>query len=73
MNVETKGLGAGSYPEPKEEKLVRAKGMVIVRYTFDEEFPNNYTQEDIEDYIEHNTRNFDEYDVNIEEISIEEE
>ena len=72
MDIETMGLGAGSYPEPPEEKLKRATGYVIVRYNFDEEFPITFSDEDIEDYIESNTKNFDEDDISIEEINIEE-
>ena len=46
-DIETQGLGAGSYPEPPEEKLKRATGYVKVRYAFDEEFPITFSKEDI--------------------------
>ena len=71
MDIETKGLGAGSYPEPQEEKLKRVTGYVYVKYSFDEEFPVSYTDDDIEDYIKSNTRKFDEEDINIDELNIE--
>jgi len=73
MDIETQGLGAGSYPEPKEEKLKRATGKIVVTYRFDEEFPITFSDEDIEDYIEHNASDFDEDYVSIEEITIVEE
>lgn len=72
MDIETMGLGAGSYPEPPEEKLKRATGDVVVRYNFDEEFPITFSDEDIKDYIESNVKEFDEDDISIEEIKIEE-
>lgn len=72
MDIETLGLGAGSYPEPPEEKMKRATGYVVVRFNFDEEFPITYSDEDIKNYIESNAKDFDEDDINIEELKIEE-
>lgn len=72
MDIETKGLGAGSYPEPNE-KHKRAKGYAVVTYEFDDTFPIDLTEEEIYDYIEQNISDYKENYVSIEEFSIEEE
>lgn len=53
MEIETKGLGAGSYPEPpeKEEKEKHIKGTVTVTYDIDTYVPIEYEDEEIIDYI----------------------
>lgn len=53
MEIETKGLGAGSYPEPseKEEKEKHIKGTIKVTYDIDTYVPVEYEDEEIIDYI----------------------
>ena len=73
MDIETKGLGAGSYPEPPSKKYKRAKGYAVVTYEFDDTFPTDLTEEEIYNYIEQNIADYRESYVSIEEFTIEEE
>ena len=70
MNIETKGLGAGSYPSPPETtKTINVE--VSVTYKFETEVPKNWDNERIIDDIQ---ANLDEYiydsDITIHDISI---
>lgn len=58
MDIETKGLGAGSYPEPKEENVQWVNGKIILTYEFDEAFFSNWGKDRIIDDIK---SNLDEY------------
>ena len=72
MDIETKGLGAGSYPEPNE-KHKRAKGVAVIVYEFDDTFSIDLTDEEIYDYIEQNADDYKKSYTSIKEFSIEEE
>jgi len=71
--LETKEYYGGTYPEPPEVKLKRAKGYAVVTYEFDDEFPSTNDDEEIYNFIENNISNYDETYVSIEDITIEEE
>ena len=58
MDIETLGLGAGSYPEPPEEKTKIIKGKLYLIYKFEMEVPEKWEIDDIADDIYKNT---DEY------------
>lgn len=54
MNIETMGLGAGSYPEPPEQKTRTISGTVYLSCKFEEELPDDYTEDEILDFIRDN-------------------
>ena len=58
MNIETKGLGAGSYPEPSERRTKDVELTLKAEYTIRTEIPKNWTKEDIQEDI---MKNIDEY------------
>lgn len=65
--METMGLGAGSYPTPREEDTEVLKGKICVTYTFETEVPSEWNYEDIIDDIKNNLSEYT-YDA---EISID--
>lgn len=58
MDIETKGLGAGSYPEPPEEKTKNVKVTLTVTVKHIIEVPENWDEEAIKEDIK---ENMDEY------------
>ena len=54
MDIETVGLGAGSYPEPKEEMTKTVDITINVEYKCAIEVPENWNYEKIEDDIKDN-------------------
>lgn len=58
MDIETLGLGAGSYPDAPKEDTKTVTGKLYVIYKFSKEVPKNWEYEDIVDDIYANT---DEY------------
>lgn len=58
MDIETRGLGAGSYPEPPEEKTKNVKVTLTVTVKHIIEVPENWDEEAIKEDIK---ENMDEY------------
>lgn len=56
--METKGLGAGSYPEPKEQNMKEIKVKLTVEYTTVLEVPSKWDDERIEQDV---LENMDDY------------
>lgn len=56
--IDTKELGAGSYPEPKEPKEISVKGTVMVAFSIEGLFPKNWSKQDIEVEIEENYEHY---------------
>ena len=55
MDIETQGLGAGSYPTPPEEKTKTLDITVRVEYTIkDLEVPEEWDWEQIREYVSDN-------------------
>lgn len=56
MDIETKGLGAGSYPEPLEENKQSHKVEIHLSFEFDSEFPKDWDKErmydDVKTYLD---------------------
>ena len=52
--IETKGLGAGSYPEPTYEETKIVKGTICIEYNFEVELPSNWDNEKIQEDIKNN-------------------
>jgi len=51
MDIETQGLGAGSYPEPPEEHLQNRRIEVHLSFEFDSEFPEDWDKERISEDV----------------------
>lgn len=73
MDIETKGLGAGSYPEPLDEETKYINGKIHIYYEFKEiEVPDKWDKEKIlEDirenisyYIENSNEEIEEVEIN---------
>lgn len=59
MNIETIGLGAGSYPEPPEEKTKTINVIIKVEYKIkDLEIPEKWDLERIEEDIRGNLNEY---------------
>ena len=58
MNIETQELGAGSYPEPKEDNMKEIKVKLTVEYTTVLEVPSKWDNERIEQDV---LENMDDY------------
>lgn len=71
MDIETTGLGAGSYPEPKEEKMKEIEAKIVVSYTIQYDVPENWDQDQIIGDIEENLYCLEKCDEKIEEIEIQ--
>lgn len=56
-NIETKGLGAGSYPEPAENGK-EAKVTLNVEFTINMFVPKNWSNNDIKEEIRHNIKDY---------------
>lgn len=55
MEIETMGLGAGSYPEPPEEETKYINGIIHISYKFKEiEVPDKWDKEKILEDIREN-------------------
>lgn len=53
--METKGLGAGSYPEPKEEKTKLISIHISIQYEINDlEVPSKWSFEDIQEDFKQN-------------------
>lgn len=53
--METKGLGAGSYPEPKEEKTKLINIHINIQYVINDlEVPSKWNFEDIQEDFKNN-------------------
>lgn len=58
MNDINDTLGAGSYPEPSEEKEKHISGKVVLTFEIDSQVPSNWDIEDIEDDLKRNLREY---------------
>ena len=58
MDIETLGLGAGSYPEPPERDTKTIKGKLYLIYKFEMEVPKDWEYEKITDDIYANTSEY---------------
>lgn len=57
--METKGLGAGSYPEPKEEKTKKVNITIQIQYAINDlEVPSKWNFEDIKEDFEDNITDY---------------
>ena len=69
--METIDLGAGSYPEPVEQKMKDKNIKIWITIETEDEFPNEWNDEEIKYYIQ---ENINEYvrtsDLSIEEIEV---
>lgn len=70
MDIETKGLGAGSYPEPKEKKEKTMRAKVYISFDIEESIPENWEIEDMEEYIKEHYNEFEKLNFKIEEIEL---
>lgn len=58
MEIETRGLGAGSYPEPKEDGK-EVKVTLNVEFTISNMYvPKNWSDKDIKEDIRHNIKSY---------------
>lgn len=72
MDIETQGLGAGSYPEPPTQRVQFISGKIYIAYEFkDFVFPEEWTLDEIKNDIKENVSDYI-YDLDgkIEEIEI---
>ena len=74
MDIETRGLGAGSYPTPPEEETECVSGKIYISYEFKEiEVPEAWDRErileDIKEnisyYIENSNEEIEEVDIDV--------
>lgn len=56
-NIETKGLGAGSYPEPAEDGK-ETKVTLNVEFTINMFVPKKWSNNEIKEEIRHNIRDY---------------
>lgn len=70
--IDTSEIGAGSYPCP-EEKFQEVQGKVLVIYSFEDYFPDNWDVEKIKDYIKNNVQEYMQNLEKVEDIEIWEE
>ncbi len=70
MNIETIGLGAGSYPEPKETKDKHIQAHIIISFDLEYDIPESWNNEAIIQDIKENLNDFEWYDEKIESIEI---
>ena len=68
--IETKGLGAGSYPEPPATKDKHIQAHVIISFDLEYDIPENWDKETIIQDIKENLNDFEWYDETIEEVEI---
>lgn len=66
--METIGLGAGSYPEPKEERVKTIEGKIWICYEFETEVPEKWDEDQIKEDIKENLK---EYQQEISEVEID--
>ena len=71
MDIETQGLGAGSYPEPKEEKMKEIEAKIVVSYTIQYDVPEKWDKDQIVEDIKENLYCLEKYDEEIEKIEIQ--
>ena len=73
MDIETRGLGAGSYPTPPEEKPNYVNGKIYISYEFKEiEVPETWDREQILEDIKDNMAYYLEDSIEkIEEVEID--
>ena len=71
MNIETTGLGAGSYPEPKEEKTKTIQAKLIISYNIEYDVPEKWDKDQIIEDIKENLYCLEKYDEEIEKIEIQ--
>ena len=71
MEIETKGLWAGSNPEPKEEKEKHIQAHIVISFDLEYDIPENWDKETIIQYIKENLNDFVWYDEKIEEVEID--
>ena len=71
MNIETKGLGAGSYPEPPEENTKTVQIRITMVVSNEIEVPVDWDNEHIRDDIQENLNeyfdngNMEEYEIEV--------
>ena len=58
MEIETIGLGAGSYPEPPEEKTKTIEVTINVEYKTEVEIPEKWSRERIYEDIKENISDY---------------
>ena len=71
MDIETKGLGAGSYPEPPEIKDKHIKAHICTSFDLEYDVPEDWTKERIIEDIKENLDDFTWYNEEIEDIEVE--
>lgn len=70
MNIETTGLGTGSYPEPKDDfKSIKAK--VHISFDLYYDVPARWDKEKATEDVKQNLHDFEWYDEQIEEVEVE--
>lgn len=52
--IDTSELGAGANPTPVEKQARKIKGTITMEYEIDEEFPSDWSREDVLEYIKEN-------------------
>ncbi len=70
MDIETQGLGAGSYPEKPEPKEKNIEVVVYVKYTLEIDVPEKWNKQEIEQYVKEEFQDFKKYDEEILEIEL---
>ena len=58
MDIETKGLGAGSYPEPEEIPMKDVTIKLYITCEIEDEFPKNMENDEIISYIKENLNEY---------------
>ena len=56
--IDTSELGAGANPTPAEKHIKKIKGTIVVEYEIDDEFPGDWTREDVLEYIKENLSDY---------------
>ena len=67
--IDTSELGAGANPTPVEKKARKIKGKIIMEYEIEDEFPSDWSREQILEYIKDNLDYYANYG-NVVEVDI---
>ena len=63
-------FGAGSYPEPPEEKEKTIKAKIYISFDIEEDVPEKWHEEEIKRYIKEYYNDFDMYNIKLEDIDL---
>ena len=67
--IDTSELGAGANPTPVEKQARKIKGTITMEYEINDEFPSDWSREDVLEYIKENLSDYANYG-NVVEVDI---